>query len=46
MGQQAAFDVTSSEAQVTRTRRLHDLEQSDAAMAGHKAANLGALARQ
>jgi pyruvate,water dikinase len=31
-------------AQVRRTRRLQELDRSDAAIAGHKAANLGALA--
>jgi pyruvate,water dikinase len=36
---------TTSEAGGTRTRRLGDLERSDAATVGHKAANLGALAR-
>jgi phosphohistidine swiveling domain-containing protein len=35
----------TSEAGGIHTLRLHDLERSDAATAGHKAANLGALAR-
>jgi len=36
---------TTSEGDAMHTRRLRDLERSDAAAAGHKAANLGALAR-
>jgi len=38
------IESTTSEAGGTRTRRLRDLERSDAVIAGHKAANLGALA--
>ena len=36
---------TASSAGGTRTRQLRDLERSDAPTVGHKAANLGALAR-
>ncbi len=36
---------TTSEGGGVHTLRLRDLERSDAAIAGHKAANLGALAR-
>ena len=44
MGDRMMMQGTNSEASATRTRRLRDLERSDAALAGHKAANLGALA--
>jgi phosphohistidine swiveling domain-containing protein len=39
------IESTTSEGGGMHTRQLGDLERSDAAIAGHKAANLGALAR-